>query len=50
MTAQQRSNPGDQFAHAEGLGHVIVRAHFQAHHAVGFFAARGEHENRQTIE
>src|SRR5712692_1426380 len=48
--AEQRFDARQQFARAEGLGDVIVGAHLQAHDAVGFFAARGEHEDGETIE
>ncbi len=48
--AQQGFDAGHQFARAEGLGDVIVRAHFQADHAVGLFSACGEHQDRQAIE
>src|SRR6266849_6581775 len=42
--AEQRFDARQQFARAERLGDVIIGAHLQAHNAVGFFAARGEHE------
>src|SRR6266849_1270466 len=48
--AEQRFDARQQFARAERLGDVIVGAHLQAHDAVGFFAARGEHEDGETIE
>src|SRR5229473_8368509 len=47
---EQRFDARQQFARAERLGHVIVGTHLQAHNTIGFFAARGEHENGQTIE
>jgi hypothetical protein len=37
---QDRSNARDQFARAEGLGDVVVGAHFQPNDAVHFLAAR----------
>src|SRR5467141_682793 len=49
-TAEQRLDARKQFAGAEGLGHVIVSSHLEPDDAVGFFAARREHENGQTIE
>src|SRR5229473_60552 len=48
--AEQRFDARQQFARAERLGDVIVSAHLEAHDAVGFFAARGEHENGQAIQ
>src|SRR6266481_551877 len=48
--AEQGFNAGDQFARAEGLGDVIVGAHFEADDAVGFVAASREHEDRKTVE
>src|SRR5712692_7266773 len=49
-TAEQGFDARQQFTRAERLGHVIVSTHLQAHNTIGFFAARGEHENGQTIE
>src|SRR5467141_3932873 len=49
-TAEQRLDAREQFARAEGLGHVIVGAHLEPDDAVGFLAASREHENGQTIE
>jgi len=34
----------------EGLGDVIVGAHFQADYAVGFVTARSQHQNRQAVQ
>jgi hypothetical protein len=34
-----------QFARLEGLGHVVVGAQLQAHHAVHHLAAGGEHDD-----
>src|SRR5712691_4642207 len=48
--AEQRLDTRQQYARAERLGYVIVGAHLQAHHAIGFFATRGEHEDGETIE
>ena len=47
---QQRFHARPQLARAEWLGDVIVRAHFEAHDAVGFLAPRGQHQDRQAIE
>jgi len=47
---KQRLYARNQFARAERLRHVIVRAHLEAYHAVGLFSARGEHQNRQAIQ
>ncbi len=48
--AEQRFDTGNQFARAEWLCHVIVRAHFQPHDAVRFLAPGGQHQNRQAIQ
>jgi hypothetical protein len=47
---QQGFDAGDELAGAEGLGDVIVGAHFEADNAVGFIAARGQHENGKPVE
>src|SRR5258706_363283 len=49
-TAEQRFDARQQFAGAERLGDVIIRAHLQAHNAIGFIAPRGEHQNGETIQ
>ena len=46
--AQHRANPRDQFRHAEGLGHVIVRAQFQADDFIGFLDSGGQHDHRRA--
>jgi hypothetical protein len=47
-TAQQRTDARDEFANAEGLRQIIVRAAFETEHLVGFLAARGQHQNRDV--
>src|SRR5579862_7606214 len=47
---QQSFHPGDKLARAEWFRDVIISAHLQPDHAIGFFAARGDHQDRQTIE
>ena len=47
---EQGFDAGDEFAGAEGLGDVIIGAHFEAYDAVGFVAARGEHQDGKTVE
>ena len=44
--AQQGPDPGDDLAHREGLGHVVVGADAEAHEQVGLVGAGGEHEHR----
>jgi hypothetical protein len=39
-----------QLPRAEGLGNVVVRAQFQAEHAVGFTAARREEDHRDRSQ
>ena len=43
----RRANARNQFARAEGLGHVIVRARFQRLHLVLFLVAHRQHQDRQ---
>ena len=43
--AQQRRDPGDQFAHAERLGEVVVRADTEADQQVGLVVARRQHQH-----
>jgi hypothetical protein len=40
------ADAGQQFAQAVGLGDIVVRAHFQAEHAVDLVTAHGEHDDR----
>ena len=49
-SAEQRAHASLQLARAERLGDVIVRAEFEAQHAVGFFSARAQDQDRQAIE
>ena len=42
---QHGFHPQDEFARAEGLGHVIVRADFQPGDALGGLALGGEHQH-----
>src|SRR5579872_4205883 len=43
--AQECVNPGEQFPHAERLGHIIVRAQIQADHLVDLLSLGGQHED-----
>ena len=43
---RHRPQAREEFARGKRLGQIVVRAHFQAHDAVGFLAARREHEHR----
>ena len=43
--AEHGLDAGDEFAHGEGLGHVVVGADFEADDAVDFVVAGGEHED-----
>jgi len=47
---KQSLDAGDELSRAERLGNVIVGAHFEADDAVGFVAARGEHQDGQAIQ
>ena len=49
-TTQQRFDARKQLSRAERLRDVIVGAHFEAHDAVGFVAARGEHQDGQAVQ
>src|SRR5688572_5580705 len=46
LASKQRADTGDQLAHAKRLRDIVIRAELQANHTVGFFAARGEHQDR----
>src|ERR1700676_5147500 len=48
--AEQRLDTRQQFARAEWLSHVVVGAHLKSHNAVGFVAARREHQDGETIQ
>lgn len=43
---QQGADPGDDLAHPEGLGEVVVGADTEAHEDVALLVAGGEHEDR----
>ncbi len=43
----RRADAGDQFAGAERLGNVIVRAEVERLHFVFFLVAHGQHQDRQ---
>ena len=45
--AQDRAQPRQQLARAEGLGEVIVGAELESDDAIGLLAARGEHQDRE---
>jgi hypothetical protein len=46
--AQDAADARQQLARAEGLGQVVVGAHFQADDAVDLVGTRGEHDHRQA--
>ncbi len=46
--AQDRLDARNQLARREGLRHVVVGAGLEARHLVGFFAARGQHHDRDV--
>lgn len=48
MATQERSDAGDQLAHAEGLCDVVVCAELKAHHAIGFATPRSQHQDRNS--
>ncbi len=43
--AEHGFDAGDEFAHGEGLGHVVVGADFEADDTVDFVVTGGEHED-----
>jgi hypothetical protein len=45
-TPQLRAYAGDDFARAERLAHVVVRAKLQPQQAVDLFDPRGQHDHR----
>ncbi len=47
LPPQYRTQPQQQLARVERLGHVVIGAHFQAEDAVGRAATRGQHDHRQ---
>lgn len=42
--------PRDEFAHREGLGHVVVGSHTEPHEHVGLLIAGREHEYPELAE
>ena len=42
---QHRLDPGDEFSHAEWLGHVVIGPHFETHYLVYFFPLSSEHQD-----
>ena len=46
--AHVRADPREQLARRERLGDVVVGADLEAEHAIGFFAARGHHDDRHV--
>ena len=49
LAAQHGVQAGEQFARVEGLGQVVVGAHFQAHDAVDRIALGGKHQDRDGL-
>ena len=47
--AQDALHAQNEFARAEGFGHVVVRAEFKSDDAVHFLSLRGEHEDRDAF-
>ena len=47
--AQGGTGPGQQLAHAERLGHVVVRADLQAEDPVHLLGAGGQHDDRHQV-
>src|SRR5260221_5120354 len=43
--AEHGANAREKLARAERLGDVVVGAQLEAHHAVGFVASSGEHDD-----
>ena len=48
--AQLCADPGQQFLQGKRLDQVVVGATVQALHAIGDFAARGQHDNGQVVK
>ncbi len=48
-TAQQGTDPGDEFARAVGLGEVVVGAQVEAEQQVVLGGTRGEHQDGQLV-
>jgi hypothetical protein len=49
LAAQDRVDAGHQLARVEGLGQVIVGAHFEADDAVDVLALGGQHDDRGLV-
>jgi hypothetical protein len=47
--AQHRPHPGQQFARIAGLGHIVVRAQFEADDPVGLLAHGRQHDDRRSV-
>ena len=47
--AQQGAHPGDQLAHPEGLGQVVVGADPEPDQDVGLVVTSGEHQHRHRL-
>ena len=47
--AQKRADAGDQLAHAEGLGEVVVAADLQAHDLVQLGVAGGKEQHSGAV-
>ena len=48
VAAEHGLHAQQQLLHRERLGHVVVGAELEALHAIAFFAARGDHDDRHT--
>src|SRR5678815_273536 len=46
LPPEQGPHAGDQLAHAERLGDIVIGAKLKSNNPVGFFAPRREHKNR----
>src|SRR6185295_5177138 len=44
MPAHEGADAGDEFAHAEWLCNIVIRADLEPNHAIGLFAASRQHE------
>ena len=47
LAAQDRLDPGEQFARIERLREIVVGAHFEPDDTIHVFAARGQHDDRR---
>jgi hypothetical protein len=48
-TSQVGPDPSHQFAHLEGLDHIVVRAQLQPHHHIDGVALGGQHDDRDFV-